>query len=100
MRSGVCADIRDGREQTLPARSRIQMSTTNYRQIVHIRLATHGRSIQSASRSAETASHTRNLHDAFWERKKVFPSIPSGFLKPLGNVPQDLSDMFLICSKR
>ena len=29
----MCADIRDGREQTLPSKGRIQMSKTNYLQI-------------------------------------------------------------------
>jgi len=30
----VCADIRDGREQLLPSKGRIQMSKTNYLQAV------------------------------------------------------------------
>jgi hypothetical protein len=30
----VCADIRDGREQLLPSKGRIQMSKTNYLQTV------------------------------------------------------------------
>ena len=30
----MCADIHDGREQTLPSKGRIQMSQTNYLQIV------------------------------------------------------------------
>ena len=34
MRSGVRADIRDGREQLLPSKGRIQMSKTNYLQAV------------------------------------------------------------------
>jgi len=42
----MCADIHDGREQNAPFKGRIQMRETNYLQISHIQLATHGRSIQ------------------------------------------------------
>ena len=41
----MCADIHDGREQTLPSMGRIQMRETNYSRST-FRLATHGRSIQ------------------------------------------------------
>jgi hypothetical protein len=39
----MCADIHDGREQNAPFKGRIQMRETNYLQISHIRLATHGK---------------------------------------------------------
>ena len=34
----MCADIHDGREQTLPSKGRIQMRETNYLQITQIGL--------------------------------------------------------------
>ena len=56
----MCADIHDGREQTLPSMGRIQMRETNYSRST-FRLATHGRSIQMCHK-ATYAVQQRKLY--------------------------------------
>ena len=74
MRS-VCADIRDGREQLLPSKGRIQMSKTN-----HLQIVTSG--LHRTAGPYICAISDQRAVQQFGEAKPVVGSVSGGSLRP------------------